>query len=134
MKEEDKLRKELGMENPFRVPEDYFEGFTSQLMSRLPEKEKSDVFRTPTTWEKIRPWVYMAAMFVGIWLMMKIFNGFGEKEHGFYNPEIVAGFQNDSNIDYLMMGGDISEYDILTYQDSVNTYMHDASIDDSSEN
>ena len=38
MKEEDKLRKELGMENPFRVPEDYFEGFTSQLMSRLPEK------------------------------------------------------------------------------------------------
>ena len=72
MKEEDKLRKELGMENPFRVPEDYFEGFTSQLMSRLPEKEKSDVFRTPTTWEKIRPWVYMAAMFVGAALIIRV--------------------------------------------------------------
>lgn len=72
MKEEDKLRKELGMENPFRVPEGYFEGFTSHLMSRLPEKEKSDVFRTPTTWEKVRPWVYMAAMFVGAALIIRV--------------------------------------------------------------
>lgn len=72
MKEEDKLRKVLGTENPFRVPEGYFEGFASDLMSRLPEKEKSDVFRAPTTWEKIRPWVYMAAMFVGAALIIRV--------------------------------------------------------------
>ena len=39
MKEEDKLLKKIGTENPFRVPEGYFEGFTSDLMSRLPEKD-----------------------------------------------------------------------------------------------
>ena len=58
----------------------------------------------------------MAAMFVGIWLMMKIFDGFGRQEPGIYNPEILAGFENDANIEYLLMRGDISEYDILTYE------------------
>ena len=72
MKEEDKLMKKLGTENPFRVPEGYFESFTSDLMSRLPEKEKTDVFREPTTWEKVRPWLYMAAMFVGAALIIRV--------------------------------------------------------------
>ena len=72
MKEEDKLLKKLGTENPFRVPEGYFESFTSDLMSRLPEKEKTDVFREPTTWEKVRPWLYMAAMFVGAALIIRV--------------------------------------------------------------
>lgn len=63
----------------------------------------------------------MAAMFVGIWLMMKIFDGWGRQEPGMYNPEILAGFENEAGIDYLLMSGDISEYDILMYgkQDSV---------------
>lgn len=72
MKEEDKLLKKIGMENPFRVPEGYFEGFTSDLMSRLPEKEKTDVHREPTMWEKVRPWLYMAAMFVGATLIIRV--------------------------------------------------------------
>lgn len=72
MKEEDKIRKEVGTDNPFRVPEGYFEEFTSNLMSRLPEKAKSDVFRVPTLWEKIRPWVYMAAMFAGAALIIRV--------------------------------------------------------------
>lgn len=123
----------IGKDAGFKVPEGYFDSFTSQMESKLPEQEVHPIPQ-PTKWQKIRPFIYMAAMFVGIWLMMKIFNGFGEKEHGFYNPEIVAGFQNDSNIDYLMMGGDISEYDILTYQDSVSSYMQNASFVDSTEN
>ena len=39
MKEEDILRKKLSTkENPFKVPENYFENFTSQMMDQLPEK------------------------------------------------------------------------------------------------
>lgn len=123
----------IGKDAGFTVPEGYFDSFTSSMESKLPEQEVHPIPQA-TKWQKVRPFIYMAAMFVGIWLMMKIFNGLGEKEHGFYNPEIVAGFQNDSNIDYLMMGGDISEYDILTYQDSVNAYMQNTSITDSTEN
>ena len=75
MKEEDNLLKKVGTENPFRVPEGYFEGFTSDLMSRLPEKEKNDVRREPTTWEKVKPWLYMAAMFVGLMFTVRAFVG-----------------------------------------------------------
>ena len=37
---EDDLKKKVGTENPFRVPDGYFENFASNLMERLPEKEK----------------------------------------------------------------------------------------------
>ena len=53
--------------NPFTVPEGYFEHFTQQLMDKLPEKEIP--VKAPqriTTWQRIKPWFYMAAMFGGI--------------------------------------------------------------------
>ncbi len=42
MKEEDTLLKKLGKENSFKVPEGYFENLTSEVMNKLPEKEKSN--------------------------------------------------------------------------------------------
>lgn len=41
MKEEDKILKKIGTENPFRVPNGYFENLTSEVMNRLPEKRNS---------------------------------------------------------------------------------------------
>ena len=40
MKEEDILLKKLGKENSFKVPDGYFENLTSEVMNKLPEKEK----------------------------------------------------------------------------------------------
>ena len=40
MKEEDYILRKVGTENSFRVPEGYFEGLTSDIMNKLPEKEK----------------------------------------------------------------------------------------------
>ncbi len=73
MKEEDKILKKISRENPFRVPEGYFDSFASEMMSRLPEKENlSTVNKEPTTWEKVRPWLYMAAMFIGAALIIRV--------------------------------------------------------------
>ena len=47
MKEEDFIRKKYGSGNPFKVPEGYFEQFTSELMSKLPEKEMKPVLSMP---------------------------------------------------------------------------------------
>lgn len=53
--------------NPFKVPENYFETLNEEIMSRLPEKEF--VAAPPVTmWEKVKPWVYLAAMFIGIYV------------------------------------------------------------------
>ncbi len=73
MKVEENILKKIGTENPFRVPEGYFENLTSEVMNRLPEKEKSaDVQKEPTMWERVRPWLYMAAMFVGAALIIRV--------------------------------------------------------------
>ncbi len=73
MKEEDNIFKKVGTENPFRVPEGYFENFTSEIMNRLPEKEKLAFEKQePTMWERIKPWAYMAAMFAGAALIIRV--------------------------------------------------------------
>ena len=62
MKEENELRKKYGAPNPFSVPEGYFENLAGKVMEQLPEKE-SQPQPEVTMWERVRPWVYMAAMF-----------------------------------------------------------------------
>ena len=73
MQEEDNILKKVGKENVFRVPDGYFENLTSEVMSRLPEKETPAIIkREPTKWERIKPWVYMTAMFVGAALIIRV--------------------------------------------------------------
>lgn len=100
MKEEDKLLKKIGTENPFRVPEGYFEGFTSDLMSRLPEKEKTDIHREPTTWEKVRPWLYMAAMFIGAALIIRVASP-GETVSDGQQQQQIAADESDIEMEYI---------------------------------
>ena len=100
MKEEDKLLKKIGTENPFRVPEGYFEGFTSDLMSRIPEKEKTDVHREPTTWEKVRPWLYMAAMFIGAALIIRVASP-GETVSNGQQQQQIAADESDIEMEYI---------------------------------
>ncbi len=51
--------------NPFKVPDNYFAQFNEEIMNRLPEKEI--VVPEPVSiWDKVKPWVYLAAMFVGL--------------------------------------------------------------------
>lgn len=71
MKEENELLKKYGKKNPYRVPEGYFSGFADNLMERLPEKE---VPETPhiSMWNRVKPWIYMAAMFVGLMFTVRV--------------------------------------------------------------
>lgn len=53
--------------NPFKVPENYFAQFNQEIMDRLPEKEI--VVPEPVSmWDRAKPWVYLAAMFVGLYI------------------------------------------------------------------
>lgn len=73
MKEEDNIMKKVGKENGFRVPDGYFENLTSEVMSRLPEKETHVyIKREPTKWERVKPWLYMTAMFAGAALIIRV--------------------------------------------------------------
>lgn len=73
MKEEGEILKKCGTENPFTVPENYFEQFASDLMERLPEKDAS-VFPAAakvTIMTRIKPLLYLTAVFVGLMVVIK---------------------------------------------------------------
>ena len=122
MKEEDKLLKKVGTENPFRVPEGYFESFTSDLMSRLPEKEKTDIHREPTTWERVRPWLYMAAMFVGAALIIRVASP-GETVSGGQQQQQIAADESDIEMDYIRTAIEntmMDDYSLYVYLSNEN--------------
>ena len=73
MNPEEKILQKIGKKNPFTVPENYFENFTQELMDKLPAKEAVLQTEAPTLWQRVKPWLYMAAMFCGIMLSVRIF-------------------------------------------------------------
>ena len=80
MNPEEKILQKIGKKNPFTVPENYFENFTQELMYKLPAKEAVLQTEAPTLWQRVKPWLYMAAMFCGIMLSVRIFVGKPQQE------------------------------------------------------
>ena len=65
MKDDKELMARFGKENPFKTPEGYFEHFHEQLMNSLPEPEHAATQPCQVTlFTRIKPWLYMAAMFI----------------------------------------------------------------------
>lgn len=89
MKQEDDLLKRVGTKNPFKVPENYFENFASNLMTKLPKKEPDSAPLNITLWQRIKPWIYMAAMFAGIMLMFKMFQHIREHASAVHETMVV---------------------------------------------
>ena len=80
MNPEEKILQKIGKKNPFTVPENYFEDFTQELMGKLPAQEAVLQTEEPTLWQRVKPWLYMAAMFCGIMLSVRIFVGEPQKD------------------------------------------------------
>ncbi len=56
---------------PFKVPENYFAQFNESIMAKLPEKEVPVVAKV-SLWDKTKPWLYMAAMFFGLFFTIRV--------------------------------------------------------------
>ena len=61
--------------NSFRVPEGYMEGLTDRIMARLPECPQQKETKVVSIADKIRPWLYLAASFIGLLLIFKGIQG-----------------------------------------------------------
>ncbi len=72
-KQEDKLIEKYGREGAWRVPEGYFESVYKEIGEKLPPYPELRRHVEMTRWQRLKPYVYLAAMFAGIWLMMKVF-------------------------------------------------------------
>lgn len=99
MEKKTPLLDEIGRKHGMRVPEDYFADFTEKMVDALPERE-IPLPEQPTLWLRVRPWVYMAAMFAGVWLMMKMFTGISSVEKGETpSVEMTASVSEDSSVE-----------------------------------
>jgi hypothetical protein len=120
MKTEDsKILEKLGKVPGFKVPENYFDDFNAKLMDSLPEVKITEEEK-PTLWVRVRPFVYMAAMFVGVWLMMNI-SSIGKSSASIEQraANISAGVKVEKNAEDFIDYEGINDYDIITYEDSV---------------
>ena len=107
MKEEDLLLRKVGKHNPFTVPDGYFEGLTNRVMDNLPEKPVPEYKLKPLTrWDKAKPSVYLAAMFVGAAIIIK-----------------VLGYMRDN--DPAVIAADNEEYETELVQNMVESMQMD---------
>ena len=78
---------------PFRVPEGYMEGLTSRIMEGLPESPVVEA-ESVSLVERIRHWLYLAAVFAGMGLFFKAIIG-------------IEGVHEESATDSLLVRSDI---------------------------
>ena len=75
MKTEQNNLDRLKGKNPFTVPKGYMEGLTANIMSQLPEREPEKEAKKVSLMDRVRPWLYMAAVLAGLGLFFKVLVG-----------------------------------------------------------
>lgn len=78
MKENNEIFDRFADSKPFSVPEGYFEQLSSDVMNKI-EQEKIEETPVITLWQKLRPYIYMTAMFVGIYFSLRMFSGLAKE-------------------------------------------------------
>ena len=120
MKQEDtSLLTKYGKDPGFKVPENYFADFNKRMVDMLPDVEITPVDVKPTMWQRVRPLVYLAAMFAGVWCMMSVFNYFNGSSNLGVSVVAERMTEDNKNVEDFLMSGSVSDYDILNYEDSV---------------
>lgn len=128
--------REAGLARPdggMRVPEGYFDNFAAQMSALLPDRpelqaDKAEE-RPRTFWAAVRPYVYMAAMFAGVWCMLQMFHmmsGNNDLAPMDSNPVLAQGLSTDDFMYDYVIGG-VSSRDIL--DDMVDDGLTDEDLD-----
>lgn len=104
----DKIGKDAG----FRVPEGYFADFERKMAESLPQRQIQPV-KKPTLWLRVRPYVYMAAMFAGVWCMLYLFNDLKKRSGGLDSEgQIAEAMKDPEMVNELIKSGQLDEEDL----------------------
>ena len=81
---------------PFKVPDNYFAHFNEEIMNLLPEKEFKARVKV-TLWDRTKPWVYMAAMFLGLYLIINFLTNNNNEASAIKEPIVAEhAIQNEA--------------------------------------
>lgn len=131
----DILRK-VGANDGITVPEGYFADFAAKMAERLPERVELEfpekIITVKTPWQRVRPYVYLAAMFAGIWCMLKMFTLMSgeatDTQRIDNNPVLAEAIKSESFVQEYV-GDGISQWDI--YDDMMLEGIDPMCLDDS---
>ena len=123
------LLKDVAKVNPFKTPEGYFENFANGIMSQLPDTVRKDVKRIHL-WKRVSPWVYAAAMFAGIAMMLRLFisspTTFGTKNYALEGLKLTSSSDIDDFYHFYEDGLARLAYDdafyLTDYVDDTDNY------------
>ena len=114
MKDERELMARCGKETPFKVPEGYFEHFHEQLMSNLPETVPTAAPAERITFmTRIKPWLYMAAMFSGIVFMVQSL--MYVQQTRLTDSSLAEEIYTEEEVDHFMSSSLYNEYVLYSY-------------------
>lgn len=120
MKNLSDLKKSEGFKKEFKVPENYFEDFSEKMMDQLPDIEPVFENEPISFWKRVRPIMYMAAMFLSIMFTIRVFVGEGKKaEQDTLRSYVYAGHDDIVDLEYT---------DDVSYDDYTIANMDDYSL------
>lgn len=120
MKDEKHILEQLGHRDGMTVPEGYFADFAARMTASLPVTEFEQSASAPayapprTWWHRIRPYAYMAAMFAGVWCMLKMFTMISGSADQYPQPSpvLAEALNNDAFMrEYVL--DDLNQWDLV---------------------
>ena len=116
MKDDKNILDKVDRKSGMTTPDNYFADFAEKMIQSLPEKKEPIITQPVTTWQRIRPFVYLVAMFAGVWCMVKMVNLITSNPASGLSQsteQIVAEAIQDESFIEEYCYEDFSEYTIL---------------------
>lgn len=115
MRQEDKLKEKYGSDPRLKVPEGYFEELNVRILNNLPAYPEAPKSVDLSLWQRVKPYVYLAAMFAGIWLMMNMFHRLSSSADSLMldnPPEAIVQMLDGGDYDMIPVYESVSDYDL----------------------
>lgn len=117
MKQEQDILTKLDHKDGMTVPQGYFANFVKHMEETLPQRPELQAAVLPqpprSLWQRVRPYAYMAAMFAGVWCMLKMFTMLTANSPQPFetNPVMAEAFSNDTFVNEYVIP-DVNQWDL----------------------
>lgn len=126
--ENNNILEKIGRRDGMTVPDGYFADFQQRMEAMLPINEAAETapkLSAPRSfWDRVRPFVYMAAMFAGVWCMVKMFSMLGTSsvDLSIDNNEVLTSALSDDSFVYEYLRDEVNDRELFEemYLDSIS--------------
>lgn len=116
VRDERYIKERFGQENPFKVPDGYFEKFADQMMNQLPDKQTGTVKVHRNVWSSVRPALMVAASVLV--LLLSTFVYFDYRNH--QNTDAISSSQKMPNESSSEVS--VDQFTFLSMMDNEDIY------------